>query len=306
MTVARSAALAVAACSAMTSSLTSAPLARQRVERVAGIDLPHVRQGRYPVPEASDLLPERGRLGEEGPRARVGQDPFDLLGRRRLVDRHGHRARGPDGVVDQRPLVPGVRHQRDPVSGLDARRDQSLGHRRHLVLELARGHVVPGPGGILAAEHHRLRLFGGPAEHDVGEVRGRGNLRQGREAELTHGFSPTTWLLAGTTLRGTGRRFRVRSSVARGLPWWYASPRGERRARPRGRAGPAADGADALICLGDLLLFLDYADHGQGIFADLFGAEAARSVRRAAHRHAVRRGQGVLPQPVRLAGGEPG
>ncbi len=38
----------------------------------------------------------------------------------------------------------------------------------------------------------------------------------------------------------------------------------------------AADGADALICLGDLLLFLDYADHGQGIFADLFGEQAAR------------------------------
>jgi Icc-related predicted phosphoesterase len=37
----------------------------------------------------------------------------------------------------------------------------------------------------------------------------------------------------------------------------------------------AADGADALLCLGDLLLFIDYADHGQGIFADLFGAEAA-------------------------------
>src|ERR1700755_97332 len=43
----------------------------------------------------------------------------------------------------------------------------------------------------------------------------------------------------------------------------------------------AADGADALICLGDLLLFLDYADHGQGIFADLFGEEApVRSVHR--------------------------
>src|SRR5260370_11968176 len=37
----------------------------------------------------------------------------------------------------------------------------------------------------------------------------------------------------------------------------------------------AGEGADALICLGDLLLFLDYADHGQGIFADLFGAQAA-------------------------------
>jgi Icc-related predicted phosphoesterase len=47
-----------------------------------------------------------------------------------------------------------------------------------------------------------------------------------------------------------------------------------------GRADALADagrGADALVCLGDLLLFLDYADYGQGIFADLFGAEAARS-----------------------------
>ena len=38
----------------------------------------------------------------------------------------------------------------------------------------------------------------------------------------------------------------------------------------------ACDGADALICLGDLLLFLDYADYSRGIFAELFGAEAAR------------------------------
>ena len=37
----------------------------------------------------------------------------------------------------------------------------------------------------------------------------------------------------------------------------------------------AGDGADALICLGDLILFLDYADMSQGIFADLFGAERA-------------------------------
>jgi Icc-related predicted phosphoesterase len=43
-----------------------------------------------------------------------------------------------------------------------------------------------------------------------------------------------------------------------------------------GQLPGAAEGADALLCLGDLLLFVDYADHGQGIFADLFGAEAAR------------------------------
>ncbi|WP_242892199.1 metallophosphoesterase family protein [Actinomadura litoris] len=37
----------------------------------------------------------------------------------------------------------------------------------------------------------------------------------------------------------------------------------------------AADGADALLCLGDLILFVDYSDHARGIFADLFGPEAA-------------------------------
>jgi Icc-related predicted phosphoesterase len=40
----------------------------------------------------------------------------------------------------------------------------------------------------------------------------------------------------------------------------------------------AGDGADALICLGDLLLFLDYSDHSQGIFPGLFGAERAREL----------------------------
>jgi Icc-related predicted phosphoesterase len=39
--------------------------------------------------------------------------------------------------------------------------------------------------------------------------------------------------------------------------------------------GAAGAGADALICLGDLLLFIDYADHSQGIFPDLFGAAQA-------------------------------
>jgi Icc-related predicted phosphoesterase len=37
----------------------------------------------------------------------------------------------------------------------------------------------------------------------------------------------------------------------------------------------AGNGADMLICLGDMLLFLDYADHTQGIFAELYGAEHA-------------------------------
>lgn len=35
----------------------------------------------------------------------------------------------------------------------------------------------------------------------------------------------------------------------------------------------AGDGADALVCLGDLLLFMDYADHSAGIMGGLFGPE---------------------------------
>ncbi|MFI1163872.1 metallophosphoesterase [Streptomyces sp. NPDC020801] len=40
----------------------------------------------------------------------------------------------------------------------------------------------------------------------------------------------------------------------------------------------AGEGADALICLGDLILFLDYADHSRGIFPDLFGVENAHRI----------------------------
>ena len=40
----------------------------------------------------------------------------------------------------------------------------------------------------------------------------------------------------------------------------------------------AGDGADVLVCLGDLVLFLDYADSSGGIFADLFGAAAAEEL----------------------------
>jgi Icc-related predicted phosphoesterase len=45
----------------------------------------------------------------------------------------------------------------------------------------------------------------------------------------------------------------------------------------RAEALAGAGGADGFICLGDLLLFIDYADPRQGIFPDLFGAEATRT-----------------------------
>ncbi len=39
----------------------------------------------------------------------------------------------------------------------------------------------------------------------------------------------------------------------------------------------AAVGSDVFVCLGDLILFLDYEDPGRGIFADLFGEQHARA-----------------------------
>ncbi len=42
----------------------------------------------------------------------------------------------------------------------------------------------------------------------------------------------------------------------------------------------AAEGADAFVCLGDLVLFLDYAAPGDGIFGELFGeVDAAEFIR---------------------------
>jgi len=38
----------------------------------------------------------------------------------------------------------------------------------------------------------------------------------------------------------------------------------------------AAEGSDVFVCLGDLILFLDYDDPGHGIYADLFGVDHAR------------------------------
>ena len=85
-----------------------------------------------------------GALGDDGPGAGVGQDPADLLGRRRLVDRHPDGSREPRRVVQQGPLVARLRQQRDAVPDLDARSDESLGDRAdQAVVAGQQGHDVP-------------------------------------------------------------------------------------------------------------------------------------------------------------------
>jgi predicted phosphodiesterase len=78
----------------------------------------------------------------------------------------------------------------------------------------------------------------------------------------------------------------------------------------RAEALAGAGGADGFICLGDLLLFIDYADHRQGIFPDLFGTEATQTfvALRMAKRFDEARefsrrlwGQRTVTRPVRAA-----
>ncbi|MFD3542582.1 metallophosphoesterase [Streptomyces sp. NPDC058662] len=69
---------------------------------------------------------------------------------------------------------------------------------------------------------------------------------------------------------GRGGRFGGTSGTSRTRVHVVSDVHGNTEALAR-----AGDGADALICLGDLVLFLDYADHSRGIFPDLFGVENA-------------------------------
>jgi hypothetical protein len=74
----------------------------------------------------------------------------------------------------------------------------------------------------------------------------------------------------------------------------------------------AGDGADALICLGDLVLFHAYDDPSGGIFADMFGEDAAvrliqlRTERRHLRRPVRHRCRAPADQPADGAPVRPG
>ncbi len=116
---------------------------------------PHVAQVGQPVQFGT----EGGRLGaglrDQGHRTGVLEDPAGLEDRGGGVDGYRHQAGRPRGEVEECPLVPGARHDGDPVSRRQALGDQPLGHRLHLVGELRRRHVRPPPVLALAAEDHR-------------------------------------------------------------------------------------------------------------------------------------------------------
>ena len=160
--------------------------AAEHVDRVV-LERPHVLQ----LGEVAGLagLADPGEvvraLRHDRAGARVLEDPADLLGGGRLVDRHGDGAGEPDGVVEERPLVAGLGEERDAVADLDARGDQPLGDGLHLVEELGGGDVGPLVAGT-PAEHHGVGEVAAVGDHVVGEVPGGRDGDAERRRELPH------------------------------------------------------------------------------------------------------------------------
>jgi len=161
----------------------------ERLDRRLGpVDLPDVRELGQPVVQVVDGGAVLGPLDDHPARPRVGQAPLDLLRRRRLVDGQRGAAGGPEGVVQQRPLVARLRDQPHPVAGLQARGEEALGHGGHLVTERGEAHRRP-----LAVDAAAVRGVGrvarGVDPQRAGEVLVLGHGGHGRHAVGVHGGS---------------------------------------------------------------------------------------------------------------------
>ena len=94
-------------------------------------------------------------LGDDEVDVRVDEDVGDLVDGAGLVDGHGDEAGRPAREVEERPLVAGAAHDRDPVAGFEAPRDEAGGERVHLVVELARRDRAPGVTDADLAQNQR-------------------------------------------------------------------------------------------------------------------------------------------------------
>ena len=95
------------------------PRSRRRRRRRA----PTTRAARGAVADLGQQSGVPVVLDDDRDRARVGEDPLDLLRGAGLVDRDRDAAGVPDRVVQDGPLVARARHQADPVAGFELAED---------------------------------------------------------------------------------------------------------------------------------------------------------------------------------------
>ena len=103
--------------------------------------------------------------GEAQPRAAVGEDEFEFLGVQLGVDRHHHQTRVPAGEHQFEVSRAVLHHQRDPVVGLQPRR-QAAGESGHARAQLG----VVRQQARAAGQRRELRMEARGTRQQVGEV----------------------------------------------------------------------------------------------------------------------------------------
>ena len=127
--------------SSITASSTVTPRVLQLVER-PGIDGQHVAAHRQVGAQRFDDVGASRCVSTTSITASLSlDDPADLIGRRRVVDRHRDRPGGKDGVVEDHPFEPGVRHERDPITRRNSGRDEAPGDASDHLDDVLHRHV---------------------------------------------------------------------------------------------------------------------------------------------------------------------
>ena len=151
------------------------------------VDVQHPAQRGQLAGELGDHRGVRVGFGERQHGLRVLQHPAHLLGRRRLVDRHGDRAHGQDRQVEDRPLVAGGRKDGHPVAGLHPQRDQTQCRRTNLVGRLGARDV--GPDAVdLALVDDKVGVIALVLEDRGRDVVVLADGKAGGDTVLTHSF----------------------------------------------------------------------------------------------------------------------
>ena len=109
----------------------------------SGVDLQNLTQILGTFGDLFEVRGVRCGLDDEQLGGGVLENPLRLVGGGGLVDRHGASARGPDGVVEDDPLVARRAEDGDAVAEFDTGGDQSLGCCRDLCREPSCGDVGP-------------------------------------------------------------------------------------------------------------------------------------------------------------------
>ena len=169
--------------------VADARAARGELVEVSEPDLPDLgdlREVAAHLVEAGEVI---GGLDDDRGGARVGQVEVELRGRGGLVDRNEHGTGEPGREVDESPLVAGLAHEADLLAGLDAGRDEALGERDHLAVELGDAQVFPAAIGGGEREERRVRGGGKSIEQQIRHVGFGIRLDNSRQDELVHGSS---------------------------------------------------------------------------------------------------------------------